>query len=71
MKVTPCAIADVLLIEPRVFGDTRGFFYESFNQLVFQHATGLDLQFVQDNHSNSARHVLHRLERPDAGHRLA
>ena len=61
MKVTPCAITDVLLIEPRVFGDTRGFFYESFNQRAFQHATGLDLQFVQDNHSKSARNVLRGL----------
>ena len=61
MKVTPCAIADVLLIEPRVFGDTRGFFYESFNQRDFQKATGLDLQFVQDNHSKSAQGVLRGL----------
>ena len=48
MKVTPCAIADVLLIEPRVFGDARGFFCESFNQRAFNQATGLDLRFVQD-----------------------
>ena len=61
MKITPCAIADVLLLEPRVFGDDRGFFYESFNQRAFQEATGLDLQFVQDNHSRSARHVLRGL----------
>ena len=61
MKVTPCAIADVLLLEPRVFGDDRGFFFESFNQRAFGEATGLDLQFVQDNHSRSARHVLRGL----------
>jgi len=61
MKVTPCAIADVLLIEPRIFGDARGFFYESFNQRDFAQATGLDLQFVQDNHSKSAQGVLRGL----------
>jgi dTDP-4-dehydrorhamnose 3,5-epimerase len=61
MKVTPCAIADVLLIEPRVFGDERGFFYESFNQRDFQLATGLELQFVQDNHSKSGQGVLRGL----------
>lgn len=61
MKVTSCTIPDVLLIEPRVFGDDRGFFYESFNQRAFNQATGLDLQFVQDNHSKSARNVLRGL----------
>jgi dTDP-4-dehydrorhamnose 3,5-epimerase len=61
MKVTPCAIADVLLLEPRVFGDDRGFFFESFNQRAFNQATGLDLHFVQDNHSRSARLVLRGL----------
>jgi dTDP-4-dehydrorhamnose 3,5-epimerase len=61
MKVTPCAIADVLLIEPRVFGDERGFFYESFNQRAFTQATGVTLPFVQDNHSKSARGVLRGL----------
>jgi dTDP-4-dehydrorhamnose 3,5-epimerase len=61
MKVTPCAIADVLLIEPRVFGDARGFFFESFNQRDFQKATELDLQFVQDNHSKSSQGVLRGL----------
>ena len=61
MKVTPLAIADVLLIEPRVFGDDRGFFYESFNQQDFNTATGLDLVFVQDNHSKSAKNVLRGL----------
>lgn len=61
MKATPTAIADVLLIEPRVFGDARGFFYESFNARAFAQATGVDLGFVQDNHSKSARGVLRGL----------
>jgi dTDP-4-dehydrorhamnose 3,5-epimerase len=61
MKVTPTAIADVLIIEPKVFGDGRGFFYESFNQKAFNEATGLDLNFVQDNHSRSAKGVLRGL----------
>jgi dTDP-4-dehydrorhamnose 3,5-epimerase len=61
MKVTSCAIADVLLIEPRIFGDDRGFFYESFNQRAFNQATGHDVAFVQDNHSKSARNVLRGL----------
>ena len=61
MKVTPTAIADVLIIEPRVFGDARGFFYESFNQQTFDKATGLTLNFVQDNHSRSAKGVLRGL----------
>ena len=61
MKVTACPIPDVLLIEPRVFGDDRGFFFESFNQRAFNQASGLDLNFVQDNHSRSARHVLRGL----------
>lgn len=61
MKVTPTAIAEVLIIEPRVFGDARGFFYESFNQRAFNEATGTSHQFVQDNHSRSARGVLRGL----------
>ena len=61
MKVTPLSIPDVLLIEPKVFGDERGFFFESFNQLKFKSATGLDLHFVQDNHSKSAKNVLRGL----------
>ena len=61
MKVTPLAIPDVLLIEPKVFGDERGFFFESFNRLAFGEATGLDVQFVQDNHSKSAKNVLRGL----------
>lgn len=61
MKVTPCAIPDVVLIEPQVFGDERGFFFESFNQRQFTERTGCKLDFVQDNHSRSARHVLRGL----------
>lgn len=58
MRVTPTAIADMLLLEPRVFGDARGFFLESYNEQVFAEATGLQVHFVQDNHSRSQRHVL-------------
>lgn len=61
MKAIPTAIADVLLLEPRVFGDERGFFYESYNRRAFREATGLDPDFVQDNHSKSARNVLRGL----------
>ena len=61
MKVTPTAIADLLIIESKVFGDARGFFYESFNQKAFNEATGLNLSFVQDNHSRSAKGVLRGL----------
>ena len=61
MKVTPTAIADLRIIEPKVFGDARGFFYESFNQKAFNEATGLDVNFVQDNHSRSAKGVLRGL----------
>lgn len=61
MKVTPTTIPDVLLIEPKVFGDARGFFFESFNQKAFNEATGLDVNFVQDNHSRSAKGVLRGL----------
>lgn len=61
MKVTPTAIPDVLIIEPKVFGDERGFFFESFNQKAFNEATGLDVNFVQDNHSRSAKGVLRGL----------
>ena len=61
MKVTPTAIPDVLIIEPKVFGDNRGFFYESFNQSAFNKTTGTDLRFVQDNHSRSAKGVLRGL----------
>ena len=61
MRATPTAIPDVLVIEPKVFGDERGFFYESYNEKAFHEATGLDVQFVQDNHSKSARNVLRGL----------
>ena len=61
MHVTPTAITDVLIIEPKVFGDDRGFFYESFNQRTFQETTGLNVQFVQDNHSKSAKNVFRGL----------
>jgi dTDP-4-dehydrorhamnose 3,5-epimerase len=61
MKVTATAIADVLLLEPKILGDDRGFFFESFNARVFAQATGLNVTFVQDNHSKSARHVLRGL----------
>ncbi len=61
MKATPTEIPDVLVIEPKVFGDARGFFFESFNARAFRDATGLDEQFVQDNHSRSARGVLRGL----------
>ncbi len=61
MKVIPTAIPEVMLIEPRVFGDERGFFFESFNQRAFEEATGVKTQFVQDNHSRSVRGVLRGL----------
>ncbi|TLD46381.1 MAG: dTDP-4-dehydrorhamnose 3,5-epimerase [Accumulibacter sp.] len=61
MIVTATAIPDVLLIEPKVCGDERGYFFESFNARSFAHATGLNLAFVQDNHSRSAQHVLRGL----------
>jgi dTDP-4-dehydrorhamnose 3,5-epimerase len=61
MKVTPTAIPDVLLLEPKVFGDSRGFFFESFNQRAFEAAIGCPAQFVQDNHSRSGRGVLRGL----------
>ena len=61
MKVTPTAIPGVLIIEPTVFGDARGFFYESFNQKAFNDATGTNYQFVQDNHSRSSKGVLRGL----------
>ena len=61
MKVIPTGIPEVLLLEPRVFGDDRGFFYESYNERAFARMTGLDVRFVQDNHSRSARHVLRGL----------
>lgn len=61
MKITATAIPEVLILEPKVFGDERGFFYESFNARAFAEATGLQREFVQDNHSRSARGVLRGL----------
>ena len=61
MQARPLAIPEVVLIEPKVFGDDRGFFFESFNLARFREMTGLDLEFVQDNHSRSARGVLRGL----------
>lgn len=61
MQVTRLHIPDVLLLEPRVFGDERGFFYESFNQARFEEALGRSVKFVQDNHSRSANGVLRGL----------
>ncbi|MBA4141410.1 MAG: dTDP-4-dehydrorhamnose 3,5-epimerase [Nitrosospira sp.] len=61
MKALSTPVPDVLIIEPKVFGDSRGFFFESFNQKNFARATGLDVHFVQDNHSRSAHGVLRGL----------
>jgi dTDP-4-dehydrorhamnose 3,5-epimerase len=61
MKATQLAIPDVVLFEPKIFGDDRGFFFESFNQKIFEEATGLKRNFVQDNHSRSQKGVLRGL----------
>ena len=61
MKVIKTEISDVLIIEPKVFADERGFFYESFNKKIFEEATGVTDEFVQDNHSKSAKGVLRGL----------
>lgn len=61
MKATPLAIPEVVLIEPKVLGDDRGFFFESFNARAFEEATGLKRNFVQDNHSKSSKNVLRGL----------
>jgi dTDP-4-dehydrorhamnose 3,5-epimerase len=61
MKVTPTAIPEVLVFEPQVFGDDRGFFFESFNARRFEQLTGTQANFVQDNHSKSVRNVLRGL----------
>jgi dTDP-4-dehydrorhamnose 3,5-epimerase len=61
MKFTPLAIPDVMVLEPKVFGDDRGFFFESFNHRQFEDAVGKSVQFVQDNHSRSAKNVLRGL----------
>ncbi|MBX7274569.1 dTDP-4-dehydrorhamnose 3,5-epimerase [Pseudomonas sp. ERGC3:05] len=61
MNVIATELPDVLILEPKVFGDERGFFYESFNAKAFAQATGLQLEFVQDNHSRSQKGVLRGL----------
>jgi dTDP-4-dehydrorhamnose 3,5-epimerase len=61
MKVVKTALPDVLILEPKLFGDERGFFFEAFNRRMFAAATGLELDFVQDNHSRSVRNVLRGL----------
>lgn len=61
MKVTPTAIPEVLLLDPHVFGDDRGFFFESYNASRFELLTGIHARFVQDNHSKSAKNVLRGL----------
>ncbi|WP_370660742.1 dTDP-4-dehydrorhamnose 3,5-epimerase [Zemynaea arenosa] len=61
MKAIPTAIPEVLIFEPQVFGDDRGFFFESFNARTFRELTGIACDFVQDNHSKSARNVLRGL----------
>ena len=66
MQTIPTSIPDVLIIEPKVFGDARGFFYESFNAKRFAEVTGVTLPFVQDNHSKSAKGVLRGLHYQEA-----
>lgn len=61
MKIERTSIPEVLVLEPKVFGDTRGFFYESYNRRTFSQDTGLDVEFVQDNHSRSSKNVLRGL----------
>jgi dTDP-4-dehydrorhamnose 3,5-epimerase len=61
MKATPLAIPDVILLEPKVFGDNRGFFFESFSQAKFEAAIGRPVTFMQDNHSRSVKNVLRGL----------
>jgi dTDP-4-dehydrorhamnose 3,5-epimerase len=61
MNIIPTEISDVLIIEPRVFEDKRGFFYESYNEKAFREKTGVEAHFVQDNHSRSAKNVLRGL----------
>tara|TARA_B110000971_G_C19680477_1_gene350866 strand:- start:45 stop:590 length:546 start_codon:yes stop_codon:yes gene_type:complete len=61
MQAIKTSIPEVIIFEPKVFGDERGFFYESFNKKVFKQATGLNIDFVQDNHSKSAKNVLRGL----------
>jgi dTDP-4-dehydrorhamnose 3,5-epimerase len=61
MKATPLRIPDVIILEPKIFGDERGFFFESFNQKIFAQTAGVTLAFVQDNHSKSVKGVLRGL----------
>jgi dTDP-4-dehydrorhamnose 3,5-epimerase len=61
MRITPTALPEVLILEPMVFGDSRGFFMESYNRRAFNEAVGYDVEFVQDNHSRSTRGVLRGL----------
>ncbi|WP_439668171.1 dTDP-4-dehydrorhamnose 3,5-epimerase [Cupriavidus necator] len=61
LNIQATALPEVLIIEPKVFGDDRGFFYESFNEKAFKEVTGVERNFVQDNHSRSAKHVLRGL----------
>jgi dTDP-4-dehydrorhamnose 3,5-epimerase len=61
MQVLPTDLPGVLLLEPRVFGDARGYFYEAYNRRSFHKATGMDVDFVQDNHSRSTKNVLRGL----------
>lgn len=61
MQVIPTALPEILIFEPKVFGDTRGFFLESFNEREFLRVAGLNHRFVQDNHSRSAKGVLRGL----------
>jgi dTDP-4-dehydrorhamnose 3,5-epimerase len=68
MKITTTAIEGVLILEPKVFGDERGFFFESFNQRAFNEAVGQAVDFVQDNHSRSAKGVLRGLHFQRAPH---
>ena len=67
MNIIETALPGVLIIEPKVFGDERGFFFESFNQKAFNEATGLDVNFVQDNHSRSQKGVLRGLHFQNPG----
>lgn len=61
MNILPTEIPDVLILEPKVFGDDRGFFFESYNKKTFEELTGIQADFVQDNHSRSAKGVLRGL----------
>ena len=61
MKITPTVLPEVLLIEPKVFSDERGFFFESFNERAFREQAGIDARFVQDNHSRSVRNTVRGL----------